>query len=86
MILVDCSHALSIKDKLLVYVADKLEVLPILKSDKFYLNSIDDKKIDKLDVISAIEEFLDSVELRKNFQIISKGRFYNSLNPLMEEI
>ena len=73
MISVDCSYALSIKDQLLVYVADKLEVLPILKSDKFYLDSIDDKKIDKTDVISAIEEFLDSVDLRKNFPNHSKG-------------
>ena len=37
MITVDCSDALAIKDKLLVYVADKLEALPILKSDKFIL-------------------------------------------------
>lgn len=73
MISVDCSHALSIKDKLLVFVADKLEALPILKSDQFFLDSIDGVEIDKLDVISAIEEFLDSVNLRKSFKIIPKG-------------
>ena len=39
MITVDCSNALAIKDKLLVYVADKLEALPILKSGKFILDS-----------------------------------------------
>ena len=73
MITVDCSHAPAIKDKLLVHVADKLEALPILKSEKFFLDSVDDKTIDKLDVISAIEEFLVSVDMRKNFQIIPKG-------------
>lgn len=72
MISVDCSHALAIKDKLLVSVADKLEALPILKSEKFFLEPIE-KSIDKLDVITAIEEFLESVNLRKNFQIIPKG-------------
>lgn len=73
MITVDCSNALAIKNKLLVHVADKLEALPILKNDKFLLNSIDDSMIDKLDVITAIKEFLESVNLRKNFQIIPKG-------------
>jgi len=73
MIAVDCTNALAIKDKLLVYVADKLEALPILKSDKFLLGFLDDSAIDKLDVIYAIEEFLESLDLRKNFQILSKG-------------
>ena len=74
MISVDCSNALTIKDKLLVYVADKLEVLPILKSDKFILTTIDDSKnIEKRDVISAIEEFLELVNFKENFQIIPKG-------------
>ena len=71
MITVDCSNALAIKDKLLVYVADKLEALPILKSDKFILDSMDDAQaIEKLDVISAITEFLESVDLKEYFQII----------------
>ena len=74
MITVDCSNALSIKDKLLVYVADKLKALPILKNEKFLLDAIDDSQtVDKMNVISAIEEFLDSVNLKKNFQIIPKG-------------
>ena len=74
MITVDCSHALAIKDKLLVYVADKLEALPILKSEKFILDPLDDtKRLDKLDVIPAIVEFLESVNLKENFQIIPKG-------------
>ena len=65
MMTVDCSNALAIKDKLLVYVADKLVVLPILKSGKFILDSIDDTQtIDKLDIISVIEEFLESANLK----------------------
>lgn len=74
MIAVDCSDALAIKDRLLVYVADKLEALPILKNEKFMLDSLDDSQtIDKMNVISAIEEFLESVNSKENFQIIPKG-------------
>ena len=74
MITVDCSNALAIKDKLLVYVADKLKVLPILKSDKFLLTPIDEfQDINKSNVLSAITEFLESVNLHENFQIIPKG-------------
>jgi len=74
MITVDCSNALAIKDKLLVYVADKLEALPILKNEKFMLDALDDSQtIDKMNVISAIEEFLESVNLKGNFQITPKG-------------
>lgn len=72
MIAVDCSDALSVKDKLLESVSDKLEALPILKSDKFFLDVIE-KPFDRLDVITAIEKFLESVDLRENFQIIPKG-------------
>ncbi|MGD8431990.1 MAG: C2H2-type zinc finger protein [Nitrosopumilaceae archaeon] len=73
MIRIDCKNALALKDKLLEFVADKLEAIPILKSDKFYLTTIDDKQIDKQEVISAINEFLKSVELEKFFQVIPKG-------------
>ena len=73
MITVDCSRALAIKDRLLVHVADMLEAIPILKEDKFMLDSLDDSAIDKGDVISAIEEFLESAEMREHFQIIPKG-------------
>jgi len=74
MITVDCSNVLAIKDKLLIYVADKLEALPILKNEKFLLDALDDSQtIDKINVVSAIEEFLESVNLKENFQIIPKG-------------
>ena len=74
MITVDCTNALAIKDQLLVYVADKLKALPILKNEKFLLDVLDDSQtIDKINVISAIEEFLESVDLKENFQIVPKG-------------
>jgi len=73
MITVDCSNALTIKDKLLVYVADNLEAIPILKSDKFLLTSIDDSQvIEKSDVLSAIADFLESMNLKENFELITK--------------
>lgn len=73
MIRIDCKNALAIKEKLLEFVADKLGVIPILKSDKFFLTTIDDSEIKKPEVLSAIKEFLKSVELQEFFQIIPKG-------------
>jgi len=74
MITIDCKNVLAIRDKLLVYVADKLEALPILKSEKFILTPIDDSQnIDKSLALSAITEFLKSVNLSENFQVIPKG-------------
>jgi len=73
MICIDCKSALALKEKLLVFVSDKLEVTPILKSDKFFLTTIDDSEIDKSKVLSAISEFLKSVELEEYFQVIPKG-------------
>ena len=82
MITVDCSDVLSIKDKLLVYVADKLEALPILKNEKFVLDSLDDSQtVDKMNVISAIEGFLESVNLKEKFQITPKGNIIQ-IEPL----
>ena len=73
MISIDCKNALAIKEKLLVFVSDKLEVVPILKSNKFFLTKMDDSEIDKSKVLSTIKEFLESVELEKFFQVIPKG-------------
>lgn len=73
MISIDCKNALAIKEKLLVYVSDKLEVVPILKSDKFLITTIDDSEIERSEVISAIKEFFKSVELDGFFQVIAKG-------------
>ncbi len=69
MITVDCSKVQSIKTKLLVYVADRLGVLPILKSDKFVLTTIDDSQtVEKSSVLAAIEEFLESKISKKTFK------------------
>lgn len=73
MISIDCKNALAIKEKLLVFVSDKLEVVPILKSDIFFLTKMDDSEIDKSKVLSTIKEFLESVKLEKFFQVIPKG-------------
>jgi len=73
MISIDCKNALAIKEKLLVYVSDKLEVVPILKSDKFLITTIDDSEIERSEVLSAINEFFKSVELDGFFQVITKG-------------
>ena len=55
MITVDCSKVQAIKNKLLVHVADKLGVLPILKSDKFILTTLDDSQtVEKPAILAAI--------------------------------
>ena len=71
MISVDCAKAPALIDSLLVYVADKLMALPILKSEKFFLEPLDEKSLDVEDVTSAIKEFLDSFDLKDDFQITS---------------
>ncbi|QLH10854.1 hypothetical protein [Nitrosarchaeum sp. AC2] len=74
MITVDCTNAPVIKDQMLIHVADKLGALPILKSEKFILTNPDDSKsINKSDVLHAISDFLKSVNLQEDFQIIPKG-------------
>ena len=74
MITVDCTNAQSIRDRLLIHVADKTEAIPILKSYKFVLTPMDESKsIDKIGVLDAISEFLVSAGLKENFQIIPKG-------------
>ena len=71
MISVDCTKASEIIDSVLVYVADKLMALPILKSEKFFLEPLDENPIDVEDVVYAIKEFLDSFDLKEHFQITS---------------
>ena len=73
MIRIDCKNALALKDKLLEFVADKVEAVPILISDQFYLTTMDDSEIDKPEVLDAIKDFLKSVELDEVFQVIPKG-------------
>lgn len=73
MISIDCKNALAIKEKLLVFVSDKLEAIPILQSERIFLTKMDDSEIEKSQVLSAINEFLKSVELEEFFQVLSNG-------------
>ena len=70
MISIDCKHSLAIKEKLLVFVSDKLEAIPILKSEKIFLTKMDDSEVEKSQVLSAIDEFLKSLEIEDFFQVI----------------
>ena len=62
MLTIDCKDILSIKNDLLVFVADKVEAIPTLKHHQFTLSTFDDDEIiDIASVISAIKEYLDSI-------------------------
>jgi hypothetical protein len=73
MITVDCREVESIKNELLVYVADQIGAIPALKIHEFMLSPIDDDGIiDSKEVITAIKEFLDSIGESRNFAVISR--------------
>jgi hypothetical protein len=74
MITVDCRDVESIKNELLVYVADQIGAIPALKIHEFMLSPIEDEDvIDASEVITAIKEFLDSIGEIRNFAVISKN-------------
>jgi len=74
MITIDCKDVLSIKNELLVYVADKVAAIPTLKHHQFTLSTFDDDEIvDITSVISAIKEYLDSINEGNNFAVISNN-------------
>ncbi len=74
MITVDCRDVESIKNELLVYVADQIGAIPALKIHEFVLSPIEDEDvIDTSEVITAIKEFLDSIGEIRNFAVISKN-------------
>ncbi|QLH06449.1 C2H2-type zinc finger protein [Nitrosopumilus ureiphilus] len=78
MLTIDCKDVLSIKNELLVYVADKVAAIPTLKQHQFTLSTFDDDDIIDADlVISAIKEYLDSIDEGKNFAVISNDRKIN---------
>jgi len=73
MITVDCRDVESIKNELLVYVADQIGAIPSLKIHEFMLSPIEEGDvIDNSEVITAIKEFLDSIGEARNFAVISK--------------
>jgi hypothetical protein len=77
MLTIDCRDVISIKNDLLVYVADQVAAIPTLKNHQFTLSSFDDEIIDISEVISAIKEFLDSIDEGRNFAVISSNNVIN---------
>ncbi|MDF2421434.1 MAG: C2H2-type zinc finger protein [Nitrosopumilus sp.] len=78
MLTIDCRDVISVKNDLLVYVADQVAAIPTLKHNQFTLSSLDDDEIiDPVIVISAIKEFLDSINEGKNFAVISNHNMIN---------
>lgn len=78
MLTIDCRDVISIKNDLLVYVADQVAAIPTLKNHQFTLSSFDDDEIiDTSEVISAIKEFLDSIDEGRNFAVISNNDVIN---------
>ncbi len=78
MLTIDCKDVVSIKNELLVYVADQVAAIPTLKHHKFTLSSFDDDEIIDISVvISAIKEYLDSIDEGHNFAVISNNDVIN---------
>jgi hypothetical protein len=74
MLTIDCKDILSIKNDLLVFVADKVAAIPTLKHHQFTLSTFDDDEIiDIASVISAIKEYLNSIDEGNNFAVISSN-------------
>jgi len=74
MLTIDCKDVVSVKNELLVYVADQVAAIPTLKNNQFTLSTLDDDEILDTDlVISAIKEFLDSIDEGKNFAVITNN-------------
>ena len=78
MLTIDCRDVSSIKNELLVYVADKVEAIPTLKQHQFTLSTFDDNDVLDIDkVISTIKEYLNSIDEGKNFAVISNNEKIN---------
>ena len=73
MLTIDCRDVVSIKSELVVYVSDQVAAIPTLKINEFMLSSLNDEKIDKDVVITAIKEFLESIGEGRNFAVISNN-------------
>ena len=74
MLTIDCKDVISIKNELLVYVADQVAAIPTLKNNQFTLSALDDDEIVEISaVISTIKEYLDSIQQGNNFAVISNN-------------
>lgn len=71
MLTVDCRNVESIKQELLVYVADQVGAIPAIKAHEFVLSPIDeDKPVSVIEVITSIREFLNSIDEQRNFAVV----------------
>ncbi len=78
MLIVDCKDVGYIKNELLVYVADQMAAIPTLKHDQFTLSALeDDDDIDVGETVSAIKEYLNSIDQGGNFAVISNNQMIN---------
>jgi hypothetical protein len=78
MLTIDCRDIVSIKNELLVYVADQMAAIPTLKHNQFTLSALDDDDVvDANDAVSAIKEYLNSIDQGGNFAVISNNSMIN---------
>ncbi len=70
MITVKCDQVKVILNELAVYVADQAEAIPTLKISEFMLSPIDDEEPDKSLVVTAIQEYLESIGEGHNFEVV----------------
>jgi len=74
LITIDCRPVLGIKSDLAVYVSDQVVAVPTMKKFEFMLSEINDgEKIDVGKIVTAIKEFLDSINEGQNFAVICKN-------------
>lgn len=72
MLTVRCEDVMAIRNELAVYVSDQMGAVPTLKSSEFVLSPIeDDGPLDKKLAVTAIREYLDSIEEGRHFEVIS---------------
>jgi len=63
-----------IKSDLAIYVSDQVIGIPALKKHEFTLSEIsEDEKIDIKKAVTAIKEFLDSIDEGRNFAVICRN-------------
>ena len=74
MITVDCNDVESILHELAIYVSDQVAAIPAMKFHKFVLAPImDDEEVNRDEVITSVKEFLESIDEKHNFGVISDG-------------
>ena len=61
---------MAIRNDLAVYVADQLGAVPTLKTSEFILSPIEDESLDKGLAITAIREYLDSIDEGRSFEVV----------------